>query len=431
MAGCRVANRLDIGAAQRDARSVLAYSSGMPWPRLLRSFRYLSRKAAAMAMVSSITLLASCGRGPVPLGTSRIGPLGGALGIDEQLPISGLSAGVDAVRDHNGRTHIYARSLNDAMRAQGYLVARDRHVQIEVLRRLASGQIAEVFGDLDPGQIETDIAFRQVGLRRVAKEQYALANGETKALLDAYADGVAQAFAEIRDGRRPLAAGVVFLEPQHFVDFTAVDALTIGRLQTWLLSYSGDLEIAAQRLLDDLRDVFRADAEDPLLAKRHGMERDFIRFAPPSNATTIDSLDDVGSETTSLGSAAAAANKAAPGHSDNATNPTGNGQRAGSQLPGPKRATLRRAKGFMEALARGRSLLAPNGDFGSNGWVVAPVRSQSGHAMLASDPHLSLSSPAVFWPVSIHVIPSPRRKRAAAACRRHSISGHPRRHPGS
>lgn len=53
--------------------------------------------------------------------------------------------------------------------------------------------------------------------------------------------------------------------------------------------------------------------------------------------------------------------------------------------------------------ARGIVGDAQLGMTGSNNWVVAPSKSASGHALLASDPHLSLSAPAVFWMVHVSV----------------------------
>jgi penicillin G amidase len=47
-------------------------------------------------------------------------------------------------------------------------------------------------------------------------------------------------------------------------------------------------------------------------------------------------------------------------------------------------------------------MLNPEG-FGSNNWAISAAKSATGHPLVASDPHLSLVAPAVFWPVSIDV----------------------------
>src|SRR5262249_44709343 len=40
---------------------------------------------------------------------------------------------------------------------------------------------------------------------------------------------------------------------------------------------------------------------------------------------------------------------------------------------------------------------------GSNNWVVGPGLTANGHALVASDPHLSLSAPSVFWMVHVNI----------------------------
>src|SRR5262249_34367470 len=135
---------------------------------------------------------------PVPdSGTPEVtGPLGTRpdLPVDARITIDHLHGPVDVVRDKFGRPHIYATSMEDAMRVEGWLVAKDRTLQLEYFRRTAEGRLAEVLGDLDPGTIDIDIVFRTIGLARVARAQYDALTGETRALLDAYADGITQVF---------------------------------------------------------------------------------------------------------------------------------------------------------------------------------------------------------------------------------------------
>ncbi len=328
-------------------------------------------------------------------------PLGDLLDIDDELSLTGLNGPVDAVRDVNGRTHIYATSLVDAMLVQGYVCARDRAPQLELMRRYATGQLCEVFCGLSPSMFETDVAFRMLGMHRVAQAQYDTASDELRANLDAYASGVSQLFAEIRSGERELARGVTVFEPEHFVEWTAVHTLAFARLLEWQLAYDTD-DIDRSELLDDLRSTFPGNDSDPLVALRSGMERDLIRFAPADDATIIDGLGAIGE--TSLSHDAPAAAQAAQ------SNVVGTTGAAEPRLPGADDgSTARRRKlaeatrGYRRGLARVREALAGSGDFGSNNWAIAPERSASGHALLANDPHLALSSPATFWPVALHV----------------------------
>src|SRR5262245_44988681 len=57
-----------------------------------------------------------------------------------------ISSPVTIRRDEQGVPHIEARSMDDAFFAQGYVVAQDRLLQLELGRRLASGELSELVG---------------------------------------------------------------------------------------------------------------------------------------------------------------------------------------------------------------------------------------------------------------------------------------------
>lgn len=341
------------------------------------------------AVVVAALAVAGCNGDTIPIDPREEAPLGDQLPVDAELSLEGLSGPVDAVRDDFGRMHIYATNIPDAMMVQGYLIARDRHVQLEFFRRVVTGRLAEAIGTLDPGIIETDISFRHVGMHRVAEEIYAQASDETRAALDAYASGVSQLFREIRDGERALVDGIVLFEPKHFTDWSPVDSVAMARLQTFLLSYDDDT--GNQEILDDLRETFTGDSEEPGVAARAGIELDYIRFEPPDETTVIDGLGEIG--------APLPPDAAAP-------QPIPDPPKAG-RTPEPGHARMRAltqtTTGFRRAIDRARSWFAKSGDFGSNNWAISGARTASGRAMLASDPHLTLSAPSIFWPVSIHV----------------------------
>ena len=113
---------------------------------------------------------------------------------DGELQLSGLSAPVTVRYDEWGVPHIDARNEDDLYRALGYLHAQDRLFQMEMLRRLARGELAEVLG---PKLVDTDRLFRALGIRQRADELAAASAaitaqpGATRALY-AYLDGVNQ-----------------------------------------------------------------------------------------------------------------------------------------------------------------------------------------------------------------------------------------------
>lgn len=107
------------------------------------------------------------------------------------LPLDNLSAKVTVRYDERGVPHIEAANQTDMYRALGYVHAQDRLFQMEMVRRLAKGELAEILG---PKLLDTDRLFRTLGIRARAKAMAAAMDMSTpanKALL-AYLDGVNQ-----------------------------------------------------------------------------------------------------------------------------------------------------------------------------------------------------------------------------------------------
>ncbi len=324
-------------------------------------------------------------------------PLGEVAGlpIDDHLALTNLTGKVDVVRDKYGRPHIYATNQNDAMRVEGYLVALDRTMQLEFYRRVSEGRLAEILSDTTASVIDLDITYRHIGLGRTAKATYdALPAGDVKDAVDAYSDGVTQAFRKIRSGAIALPDGLFGIPMSAFTDWTGADSLAIARFQTYELSYDADGDIGNQSFFDAARNIFTATDADPAIAKRAGLERDLFRFAPADPTVTT-----TGGYPSASMSAHAAPQHAAPVHAEpaaaNAHARAGHGPGAGHDLLGT-------TKGYQAAMKVMRRMFTRAG-FGSNNWAISAGMSATGHPLIASDPHLSLSAPSVFWPVSIQV----------------------------
>ena len=74
-----------------------------------------------------------------------------------------VTAAVTVDRDKLGVPHIHASNLNDALFAQGYVTASERLWQMDSLRRLAAGDLAEVVG---PQALQVDRESRRLRMRR-------------------------------------------------------------------------------------------------------------------------------------------------------------------------------------------------------------------------------------------------------------------------
>ena len=111
-----------------------------------------------------------------------------------------ISARATISRDALGVPHITAASWEDAIFLQGYATAQDRMWQMDALRRLAAGELAEVVGKQ---ALESDQEARRLRLGRIAEEAEQTMPAADRAMLAAYARGV-NYFLETHRGRLPL-----------------------------------------------------------------------------------------------------------------------------------------------------------------------------------------------------------------------------------
>ncbi len=117
---------------------------------------------------------------------------GGALYLclpasHEAARIPGLSAPASVAFDPDGIPHIRAATARDGAAALGFVHARDRMFQMELMRRAASGRISEIAG---ARALPLDRAMRVLGLRRRAEAEAVTLPADTRAMLDAYSSGV-------------------------------------------------------------------------------------------------------------------------------------------------------------------------------------------------------------------------------------------------
>jgi penicillin amidase len=327
-----------------------------------------------------------------PPAAAALGPLGHRLATNERLAIDGLAAPVDIVRDETGTTHIYASALEDALRAQGYAMARDRSIQLELLRRLAEGRTAELLGDGDPTTIDQDIAMRMIGLERAARGRWGAMreDSEPRRLLAAFADGVSQYFERVSAGDEPLPSALAGVSRAWFATrWDGADVLAILGFYAFAASYSGLQELAFHGLLGTLQATYAPSSPISALARRAGIERDLLRFAPLAPDTL-------------LGAAGFSAAGGTAGPSEPAPGPAGP-----SSPPGPAQGsapwTRLSLDGYTRATAAVLASLGRPGQIGSNAWALGPSKSAPAVALLAADPHLALALPAVFWPVHLEV----------------------------
>lgn len=101
--------------------------------------------------------------------------------------IVGLNAPVTIALDDYAIPTIKAKNDLDAARALGYLHARHRLFQMEMMRRTGQGRLAEWLG---PSALKFDRYIRALNLYRLAQKSVAAAPKDEQAILEAYAAGV-------------------------------------------------------------------------------------------------------------------------------------------------------------------------------------------------------------------------------------------------
>ena len=155
--------------------------------------------------------------------------------------VTGISDPVEVVWTDRAVPHVWAAGLEDAVFAQGFLHARDRLWQMELVRRAIQGRLAEVMGE--PG-LATDRFMRRIGLWEAARAGAdSLSRGERR-VLQSYADGVNAAI-ERWDGPLPPEFLVLGFEPEPW---EPVHTLAVAKMMSYTLATYGESVAVARAL---------------------------------------------------------------------------------------------------------------------------------------------------------------------------------------
>lgn len=165
---------------------------------------------------------------------------------NETRTVAGCGAAVDIRIDRAGVPHIYAANAPDLFLAQGYCHARDRLWQMELNRRIARGELAELFGQR---AVATDRLLRRLGFRRAAEREAVTLADELRAWLEAYSVGV-NAYANSH--RLPVEFLLLRKRPRPW---NIVDSLAFARYMGWSMTANGESEL----IRHTLRTVLGAD----------------------------------------------------------------------------------------------------------------------------------------------------------------------------
>lgn len=273
-----------------------------------------------------------------------------------------LTAPVHVQVDEYGVPYLDASTLEDLFFAQGYQHAVDRLFQMELLRRTASGRLAEIFGR---AALPVDRLVRTLDLWGAAGRSAEALSAEERRLVEAYAAGVN---ARLRIGPEPLPPEFVILgfEPEPW---TPRASLALGKVMALDLSpWSHELN--------------RFHASQVLPPEKF----EFVRPRYPEWAPTI-LADTV--EIPSLPSRRSGAAGSVPG--EPRTDARG-GERTETEGGWDPVAWLSRISPFRA----------------SNAWAIAGSRTASGAPILANDMHLGLQAPPTWYLMNLRAGPGYR-----------------------
>lgn len=286
----------------------------------------------------------------------------------ETLSFPGLQQPVEVVFDAEGSWHLFADNDSDAAFAQGYLHARDRFWEMDFNRRLASGTLAELVG-MDA--LSQDIELRTIGLRRAALRSWRAHDQRTRGILKSYAAGVNAWLSN-----NPLPPEYAALEITEVDRWTPVDTLVVAKALAFQLSF--DLDIG--RTVNFM--AYQQAGEAGGFSGRALFAQDSHRSQPIDGRVSI------------------------PGFFGNTGIMGDAGQKRVSEIPLKSAArpydadTLAAAADYVGRIRDipflARTMQPRENRGASNWWVVSGEHTESGHPILANDPHLSLDLPPVF-----------------------------------
>jgi penicillin amidase len=259
--------------------------------------------------------------------------------IEGELSLPGLHKPVEVLRDNWGVPHIYAQDTWDLFYAQGVVAAQDRLFQLDLWRRTAVGELAEVLG---PEAVARDRLARLVRFRGDMQAEWASYGPDAEQIARAFTTGINDYVASIGD-KLPVEFTLAGFKPGRWrpEDVT-------GRMAGLIMVRNFQQEVARAELID---------------AVGFDKAASLLPTTPPLEWSLPQDLDVRGM------------NRDIVSIYKNATEKIRLAARAGD------------GDGF---------------DEGSNNWVVSGARTESRMPILANDPHRPIQLPSLRYLVHLH-----------------------------
>jgi penicillin amidase len=251
-----------------------------------------------------------------------------------EIALAGFDGEARVVRDDNGVAHIFGETDPEVFFALGFTHASERFFQMDLTRRYMRGRLSELFG---ADYVRVDARARTLGYPDLALSLVNDMSDQTRAVVEAYVAGV----------NARLAQGSV--APEYVIVRAQPEPWSVEDTAAVLLSFADNLATGEGEDIDQARlsDILSREQLDSFLAG-------YPDWAP----TTLKESD---------------VRAALDGVSVHELGPP----------PDVQPDTQPRAQ--------------PDNLPGSNAWIIAGRRSATGRPILANDPHLGLSTPAIWY----------------------------------
>jgi penicillin amidase len=257
---------------------------------------------------------------------------------DKELTTGYVSAPVEIVRNNANVPHIFGKTDPDVFFALGYAHAQDRLWQMTTMRRTAQGRLSEVFG---ARTLDVDKLLRRLGIYSLAVTSVDALNERTRVLMTAYANGVNARINEVNTDALGRGAPEMFMFNAPVAPWRVADSVAIQKLMSLQLAGHLQEEVLRARVSLALTEEIRL--------------KDILPDHPGQGVADLPEYAALVPDVPSFVQTA-------------------------------------------DATPHPLSPFPPRHLAGaSNAWAAAPNRSASGGTLLANDPHLGLTAPAIWY----------------------------------
>jgi penicillin amidase len=255
---------------------------------------------------------------------------------ENELHFENLTDEVTVIWDDHRIPHIFAENDHDLFFTQGYIMAMDRLWQLDFQVRATAGRMSEIIGEK---ALVYDWFQRRIGLKHGAEKSLIAAENDpgTIAVLQAYSDGINAYIDQLPLDEYPMEYKILDYAPEYFSPFKV--ALLLKNMAWTLTGRSSDL---------------------PLTRTWNQFGREAVDELFPVMPYFLDPII--------------------------------------SELPNVPAPKVQAPANIYQATAGEADLpFKPDKRNGSNNWAVSGKRTASGNPIIANDPHLTLTIPAIWY----------------------------------